>query len=217
MKQFLVIGAGRFGSGIIKELSEKKQDIVVIDLKESNLDEIDQYATHCIIGDFRNNDVLDELDIDEFDAVFIAIGTDAYSAILITKKVKERNAKKIIAKAITKEVGEILISLGADRVIYPEEEAGMKIARQELMTGVVEYFIITQNVSAVEMEVPEQLWGRTLGDLDFSKRYSLNVALILRNGEPLTAHFAETPFERGDYILIVGENTKIEKFKRKFH
>jgi len=217
MKQFLVIGAGRFGSGIIKELNAKKADIVVCDQDEKSLDEIDQYATHCVIGDFRDNDVLDQLDIDEFDAVFIAIGTDAYSAILITKKVKERNAKRIIAKAITKEVGEILISLGADRVIYPEEEAGMKIARQELMTGVVEYFVITQNVSAVELEVPEQLWGKTLGELDFSKKYSLNVSLILRNGEPLTAHFAETPFERGDYILIVGENAKIEKFKKKFY
>lgn len=216
MKQFLVIGAGRFGSGIIKELYNKKQDVVVCDQDEKSLDELDEYTTHCIVGDFRDNDVLEQLKIDEFDTVFIAIGTDAYSAILITKKMKERNAKRIVAKAISKEVGEILYSLGADRVIYPEEEAGTKIARQELMTGVIEYIEITKNVSAMEIEVPEQLFGKTLMELDFSRRFGLTVSLLLRNGEPLLSHLAETPFKEGDYILIVGENKKIDKFKKKF-
>ncbi len=211
-----MIGAGRFGSGIIKELHNKKQDVVVCDQDEKRLDEIDQFATHCIVGDFRDNDVLDQLNIDEFDGVFIAIGTDAYSAILITKKMKERKAKRIIAKAINKEVGEILYSLGADRVIYPEEEAGTKIARQEVMTGVVEYLEITKNISAIEMEVPEQLIGKTLSGLNFSRKTGLIVSLLIRNGEPIITHFAEIPFEKGDYIFIVGENYKIDKFKKKY-
>lgn len=216
MKQYLVIGAGRFGTGIIKELHREKQDVVVCDQDEKFLEEIDEYATHCIVGDFRDNDALDELNIDEFDAVFIAIGTDAFSAILITKKMKERKAKKIIAKAITKEVGDILYSLGADRVVYPEEEAGNKIARQEVMSGVIEYLEITSNVSAIEIEVPVQLYGKTLMELDFSRKFGLTVSLLLRGGEPLITNLAEIPFLKGDCILIVGENKKIEKFKKKF-
>lgn len=214
MKQYLVIGAGRFGSGIVKELSSKNQDVVVCDQNEKQLDEIDHYATHCIIGDFRENDIIDELNIEEFDTVFVAIGSDAFSAIMITKKVKERNAKRIVAKAITTEVGEILYSMGADRVIFPEEEAGIKIARQEMMTGVIEYLEITKNVSAVEIEVPEQLYGRTLLELDFSKRFDLTVSLIIREGEPLLVHYAKIPFKKGDYILLIGENKKIDRFKK---
>lgn len=216
MKQYLVIGAGRFGSGIIKELYSKKQEVVVCDLSEKKLDEIDQYTTYCFVGDFRDKDVLDQLHIDEFDAVFIAIGTNAYSAILLTKKIKERNAKRIIAKAITQEVGEILYSLGADLVVYPEEEAGKKIATQELMTGVIEYLEITEDVSVIETEVPEPLFGKTLMELDFSRKFGLTVSLILRNGEPVQTHLAETPFEKGDYVLIVGDNKKIDRFKKKF-
>ena len=216
MNQYLVIGAGRFGSGIIKELYNKKQDVVVCDQDEQLLEEIEPYATYCIVGDCRENDVLEQLNIQEFDAVFIAIGTDAYSTILITKKMKDRKAKRIIAKAISQEVGEILYNLGADVVVFPEEEAGKKIARQELMTGVVEYLEITEDVSVIETEIPEQLCGKTLMELDFSRRFGLTVSLIIRDGKPVKTHLAETPFQKGDYILVVGENKKIEKFKKKF-
>ncbi|MGM9922794.1 MAG: potassium channel family protein [Bacillus sp. (in: firmicutes)] len=216
IKQFLIIGAGRYGSGIVKELYKQRADVVVCDKDENRLDEIDQYATHCLVGDFKDNDVLDELKIEEFDTVFIAIGTDAYSAILITKKVKERGARRIVAKATNQEVGEILQSIGADRLIYPEEEAGRKVARQEMMEGVIEYLEITKNVSLIESEVPEMMLGKTLSELDFSRRYNLTVSLIIRNDEPLLTHFANVPFQRGDKILIVGENSKIEKFKKRF-
>jgi len=216
MKQYLVIGAGRFGSGIIKELYHHKCQVVVVDQDEKILDDIEPFTTHAIVGDLRENDVLDELVISDFDAVFVAIGTDAFSAILITKKLTERNAKKIIAKAINKEIGEILYSLGADRVIYPEEEAGIKIARQELMAGVKEYLEISKNVSAIEIEVPEQMIGETLSSLDFSRKYGLTVSLLIRNGEPVLTHFAEIPFQKGDSFFIIGENTKMNKFKKKF-
>ncbi|MCK2000356.1 TrkA family potassium uptake protein [[Brevibacterium] frigoritolerans] len=216
MKQFLVVGAGRFGGGIIKELYRQGCDVVVCDIKEKFLEEYDEYTTHAVVGDLRDNDVLNEFDIDEFDAIFVAIGSDAYSSILITKKVKDRGAKKIIAKATSKEVGEILENLGADRVVYPEEEAGIKIARQEMMAGVIEYFELTKEVSAVEMEVPQQMIGKTLMEMDFSRRFELTVSLVLRNGKPLLSHYAETPFEVGDCFLIIGENKKINKFKKKY-
>jgi trk system potassium uptake protein TrkA len=216
MKQFLVIGAGRFGRGIVKELNRHGQDVVVCDKSEKYLDEIDQFATHCIVGDFRDDDVLNELKIEEFDTIFIAIGTDAYSAILITKKMKDRKANKIIVKANNREVGEILTNLGADRIIYPEEEAGKKVARQEVMTGVIEYFEITKDVSAVEMEVPHQFHGKSLSKLNFSKKYGLTVSLVVRHGQPILTHFAEIPFEAGDFFLIIGENSKIEKFKKRY-
>ncbi|WP_019241404.1 MULTISPECIES: potassium channel family protein [Bacillus] len=215
MKQFLIIGAGRYGTGIIKELFKQNADVVVGDTDEKKLDEIDQYTTHCLIGDFRDNDVLDQIKIEEFDTVFIAIGTDAYSAILITKKMKERNAKRIVSKAINREVGEILQSIGADRVIYPEEEAGKKVARQEMMNGVLEYLEITKDVSIVEMEVPSRLFGKSLSELDFSRKYDLTVSLIIREDKPIVTHFANVIFQQGDRFFVVGENSKIVRFRKR--
>ncbi|MGN1400198.1 MAG: potassium channel family protein [Bacillus sp. (in: firmicutes)] len=216
MKQYLVFGAGRFGSGIVQELSAQNVQVVVCDSNERVLDEIDHLATHSIIGDFRDSEALDELNVEQFDAVFVAIGTDAYSAILITKKLKDRKAKRIIVKATSVEVGEILKSLGADHIIFPEYEAGVKIARQELMTGVKEYFEVTKDISAVEMEVPKIMVGQSLSSMDFSKKTDLTVSLIIRDGKPFREHFADVILMEGDQILIVGENKKIQRFKRKY-
>ena len=216
MKQFLVIGAGRFGAGLVKELSSQGAEVIVWDKNKKKLEEVEEYATHCFVGDLRENDIIDQMEIEEFDAVFTAIGTDAYSAILIVKKLKERNAKKIIAKAIKKEVGEILLALGASKVVYPEEEAGMKIARQEYLGEVKDFFEISRGVSAVEIPVPEQLWGQTLSGLDFSRKFGLNVSLLVRKEKAILSHFADLPFEEGDYLVVVGENKKIMKFRKKF-
>lgn len=215
-KQYLVIGAGRFAKGIIQELYAQKCDVVVCDKDEGPLEEVDDYTTHSIVGDLRENRVMDDLNVDQYDAVFVAIGTDAYSAILITNRLRDRNAKKIITKAVSREIGEILFNLGADQVIYPEEEAGMKVARQITMPNVLEYIEITKNVSAIEVKVPDELIGQTLLDLDFSRKYELNVSLILRKDSPILSRYAEVAFEKGDVILMVGENKKIDQFKRKF-
>ena len=216
MKSYLVIGAGRFGTGIVKELHKQHCEVVVCDKSERHLEDLEDYSTHAIVGDFRERDVLDELKIDQFNAVFVAIGSDAYSAILITKKIKERKAKKIIAKANNREIGEILQSLGADRVILPEEEAGRKVARQEMLTGVIEYIEITKDISAIEMEVPEMMHGRSLNEMNFSRKFDITVSLVLRNGEPILSHFADLKLQPGDDFLLIGSNTNIEKFKKKY-
>lgn len=217
MKSYLVIGAGRYGTGIVKELYKQNCEVVVCDKDEKSLEELEEYSTHAIVGDFRDNDVLNELQVNQFNAVFIAIGTDAYSAILITKKIKERKAKKIIAKAVSREIGEILSSLGADKIILPEEEAGRKVARQELMRGVIEYIEITKDISAIEMEVPELMYGKSLNEMNFSRKFDITVSLLLRKGEPILSHFADLPLQEGDDFLLIGANSKIDKFKKKYN
>lgn len=216
MKSYLVIGAGRFGTGIVKELYKQHCEVIVTDRSEKNLESLDEYSTHAIVGDFRDPLVLDELKIDQFNAVFVAIGSDAFSAILITKKLKERKAKKIIAKANNREIGEILKSLGADRIILPEEEAGRKVARQELLTGVIEYIEITKDISAIEMQVPETMHGKSLNELNFSRKFDITVSLVLRKGQPILSHFADLKLQEGDDFLLIGSNTSIEKFKKKY-
>jgi trk system potassium uptake protein TrkA len=216
-KQFLVIGAGRFGKGIIKELSKQKSNVIVVcDEDEKNLKEIEHCVEVAIVGNAKEDDILDELKVDTYDVIFIAIGTDAYSAILITKKIKDRNAKKIVTKATSKDVGEILKGLGSDRVVYPEEEAGKKIAKQEMFDGVIEYLQITDEISAVEVIVPETFWGKTLVEIDFSNKTGLTVSLILRNGKPIAEFFFREKMESGDLMIIVGEDEKINEFKKKF-
>lgn len=216
-KHFLVIGAGRFGKGIIKELSKQKSNIIVAcDENEKNLREVEHCVEIAIVGNAKDDEILEELNIESYDVVFVAIGTDAYSAILITKKLKDKKAKKIITKAVGKDIGEILVSLGSDRVIYPEEEAGKKVAKQEMFEGVIEYLQITDTIAAVEMKVPDSFVGKTLVEMDFSKKTGLTVSLILRDDKPIVEFFAREKLREGDLMVIVGEETKIAGFKKKY-
>lgn len=214
-KQFLVIGAGRFGRGIVKELDRLGHEVVVCDKEKSTLEELEEYTEYAVIGDLREEALLEDLNVNHFDVVFVAIGSDPLASILITRRLKERNVTRIVCKANTREVGGILESIGADLVIYPEEEAGHKAARREAMNGIIEYIEITKKIAAVETIIPEVLIGKTLREIGFSVKYEITVVLIIRNGEPIVANIGDVRFETGDCIFIVGEKSKIELFKKK--
>jgi trk system potassium uptake protein TrkA len=123
---------------------------------------------------------------------------------------------RIVCKANNREVGGILESIGADHVIYPEEEAGYKAARREAMSGIIEYIEITKNVAAVETEIPEKMIGKTLKELDFSRKYEITIFLVIRGGETIVSRIADVRFEKGDFIFFVGEKEQINLFNKKF-
>ncbi|UPM53411.1 potassium channel family protein [Gottfriedia acidiceleris] len=214
-KQYLVIGAGRFGRGIVKEFDRLGHEVVVCDKDKKTLEQLEEYTEYAVIGDLREESILEDLSVSQFDAVFVAIGTDSLASILITRRLKERKVKRIICKANNREVGGILESIGADLVIYPEEEAGHKAARMEAMSGIIEYIEITKNVAGVETVIPEKLVGKTLRDMSFSMKYGITVVLIIRDGEPMVSQIGDVVFKSGDLIFIVGEKSKIELFKKK--
>jgi trk system potassium uptake protein len=215
VKQFLVIGAGRFGRGVVKELDRLGHEVVVCDKDKASLEELEEYTEYAVIGDLREESILEDLNVHHYDAVFVAIGSDPLSSILITRRLKERKVQRIVCKANTQEVGGILESIGADLVIYPEEEAGHKAARREAMKGIIEYIEITKKVAAVETVIPEILVGKTLREIEFSAKYEVTVVFIIRNGEPIVSNIGDVRFESGDFIFIVGEKEKIELFKKK--
>lgn len=215
VKQYLVIGAGRFGRGIVKELDRLEHEVVVCDKEKGPLEELEEYTEYAVIGDLREESLLDDLNVQQFDAVFVAIGSDPLASILITRRLKERKVQRIVCKANNREVGGILESIGADLVIYPEEEAGYKAARREAMSGIIEYIEITKKVAAIETVIPEKLIGKTLREIEFSAKYEVTVVFIIRNGEPIVTNIGDVRFESSDYIFIVGEKEKIELFKKK--
>lgn len=216
-KKFLVIGLGRFGKSVVRELHAQGYSVVACDIKEENLQEISEYADITILGSAKENSILNDLNISSFNSVFVAIGEANDSAIYITKKLKDRECKEIIAKASDPETGEILEAVGADIVIFPEEDAGKRAAKRIVSKSILEHITINDSVSGIESKVPAEFWGRTLNDLNFTKKYGLTVALILRNDKPLLNHFAYEEFQTGDCFLLIGENRKIDKFKSKFY
>lgn len=214
-KRFMVIGAGRFGSAVIKELHRKKAEVVGVDLNKNLLEECSDYTSYSVVGNAKDSDVLTELEIESFDAVVVAIGEAFDSSILITKKLHDIGAKKIIAKATTKEMGEILRAVGATEVVFPEREGGFKTANLLCNASILEYFELNQYVSAIETVVPKSFVGKTVVELNLPKKHGLTIAALLRNGKPILDHLASVVVEKGDVILLVGENNAITMFKEK--
>jgi trk system potassium uptake protein TrkA len=128
MRQFAVIGLGRFGGNIAKTLAEKKCQVMAIDRDEGKVNDFQNLVSQAVCADATDIKVLQDTGVKEVDVAIVSVGSSIEASILITLALKELGVKKVIAKAITDEHGEILEKIGADRIIFPEKETGIKLA-----------------------------------------------------------------------------------------
>lgn len=218
-KRFLVIGAGRFGSSVIKELHTLGHEVVACDVNEDLLTSIDEYVNHSLIGDATDIRVLEELNATDFDAIVLSIGDNFEAAILILKNLKDMGCLQVYSKANDKKRGEVLSAVGADRVIYPEEETGIRIAKQLATPGMLEFIELAPNFGAMEVKVPESFVGKNLIELNFRRKYGLTVVMVskLNRKTPIVSPKPEIVFDEGDVIFVIGENDDLEKLQKKLH
>lgn len=216
-KRFLVIGVGRFGKSIVKELHAQGNEVVACDQEEHLLASIEPYVNHSIIGDATDINVLEEMNAKDFDSIVVSIGDNFEAAIMCVKNLKDMGCKNVLSKANDHKRGEVLSAVGADRVIYPEEETGTRVARQLANPGVLEYVQLAPNCSGMEMDVPESFYGKNLIDLDFRRKYGVTVVMISKKNIdfPIISPTPTTVFEQGDIFFVVGENEDLEKLQKK--
>lgn len=217
-KDFLIIGVGRFGSSVIRELKKQGHEIVACDTREQFLKQTDEYVNHSIIGDATDIHLLKELNVSDFDSIVVSIGDNFEAAVLIVNNLKNLKCKNVITKANDHIKGDILKRVGADEVIYPEEETGTRVARRLSNPGVLEYVQLAPQCSGIEMQVPEEFFGKTLVELDFRKKYEATVVMISKENEeyPDISPYPNTKLEKGDIFFIVGNTEALEKFKNKY-
>ena len=218
-KRFLVIGAGRFGSSVIKELHTLGNEVVACDLDEDLLLDVDDYVNHSIIGDATDSRVLEELNATDFDAVVVSIGDNFEAAILTLKNLKDMGCEQVYLKANDKKRGEVLSAVGADRVIYPEEETGIRVAKQLATPGMIEFVELAPNFGAMEVNVPESFYGKNLIELNFRRKYGLIVVMVskVNKATPIVSPKPELVFEEGDVMFVIGENDDLQKLQKKLH
>jgi trk system potassium uptake protein len=216
-KRFLVIGVGRFGTSIVKELHAQGNEVVACDREEGLLRKVDPYVNHSVIGDATDVNVLEDLNVTDFDSIVVSIGDNFEAAIMAVKNLKDMGCKNVYSKANDHKRGEVLAAVGADRVIYPEEETGTRIARQLANPGVLEYVQLAPNCSGMELEVPESFCGKNLIELDIRRKYGLTVVMISKKKEkfPIISPTPNTVFEPQDIFFVVGENEDLERLQKK--
>jgi trk system potassium uptake protein TrkA len=211
-KQFLVIGAGRFGSALATTLYQLGHEVVVVDTDEQAIEDIMGHVTHAVIADATDEHALRKLGCSNFDATIIAIGEDLESNILATVATKSVGAKQVISKAKNETAARILNRVGADLVVRPEHDMGVRLARQISAPDVLDTLKLGEHHGVMEVDVHENLAG-PLARLRLPNRFGVQVLTVNRNNQLIVSPSADFSLQVGDKVLLIGENSAIDKLR----
>ncbi|HET7658297.1 MAG TPA: TrkA family potassium uptake protein [Bacillales bacterium] len=213
-KQFAVIGLGRFGGAICNELARQGMEVLAIDKDEERVNDFSQIATHAVIADTTDEATLKSLGIRNFDHVIVAIGDNIQASILTTLILEELGVKHITVKAQNEYHGKVLQKIGADEVVHPERDMGVRIAHNMTSTSVLDYLELSDQHSIVEMVAGSKMDGKTLIDLDVRARYGLNIVGIKRQGEINVSPSATERILKGDILIVIGADEDIHRMEK---
>lgn len=212
-KQYVVVGLGRFGSSISKELIKLGHEVLGIDLDEEIVNEMSSQLTHTVVADATDEDVLKSLGIRNFDCAVVAIGDDIQSSILTAIVLKDLGVGQVVAKALSELHGKVLTKLGVDRVVYPERDMGIRVAHQLNMPNLLDYIEISKDYTIVELSVPKRLCGFTIQQLDPRAKYGCSVVAINKQSGIIIAPTAGDVVNESDVLVIIGTNGQIDEFE----
>jgi trk system potassium uptake protein TrkA len=211
-KQYLVIGAGRFGSSVATTLYELGHDVMVVDIDAALVQQISESVTHAVQADATSEAALSSLGIKDFDVIVVAIGHEIQSSIMTCILLIEMGARYVVAKAQTELHGKVLSKIGVNRVVFPERDMGQKLAHSLNAFNVIDLIELSADSSVVEVTAPAELVGRSLQELNLRARYGINV-IALRGKDGKTNIFpgAEDKINKDDLIVAVGNNKALKK------
>lgn len=210
-KQFVVIGLGRFGTSVAKNLSLSGHDVLAIDNLESAVQAIMNDVTHAVQTDAREEENLKVLGVRNFDVAVVAIGDDIQASILITLMLKEMGVKYVVAKAQNSLHGKVLERVGADRIIYPEKDMGARLAHNLVSANVMDFIELSPDYSIAEIKSPSKFVNKSLGELNLRALYGINVMAIKRGDTIIIAPGAEALIQGKDILVVVSHEKALAK------
>lgn len=215
MKQFAVIGCGRFGSSVAKTLYNEGHDVLVIDKDPVIVQEIADQVTYAVQVDTIDESALKSLGLTNFDVVIVSIGADIQASILTTLICKEIGVKKIIAKAQTEIHGRLLNKVGADSVVFPERDMGVRVAHNLVSPSILDYIELSPDYSIVEISVLDEWEGKSLLDLRLPSKYGVNILAIKHENDINISPNANYKIVLGDVLVVIGNNKDLSKFEER--
>lgn len=209
--EFIIIGLGRFGTSLAQTLIEDGHEVLAIDADFHRVQALANDLPHVVQIDATNIDALREVGADHFDTGLVCIGTDFESNLLATVLLRKLGVRRVIAKARTRTQRDILLQVGADEVILPEHEAGVRLARRLSAVDFVDYLEISPDTCVVEMLAPDRLHGQTLAEADLRRKYGLTVLAVRHGREVRVNPPPDEPIREGDELLVVGKMADAER------
>lgn len=212
-KSIAVFGIGRFGRSLALTLSESGADVMAVDGDESVIEKIADKVTYAITADLKSAEAIQALGLEEMDAVVVAMGSDLKASIMSVMVSKELGVPFVMAKAADDRMGAILTKVGADKIIYPEEETGIRTARVLASDTFAELFDIDDNLSIIEMKPKKDWIGKNLIELNLRGRFNVNVIAIKDANKMQSSIDPKKPLDAEDTLYVIVDKKDIRNIQ----
>ena len=214
MKSYIVVGLGRFGSGVARELCRLGCEVLAMDVSNELVSQVANDVTHAVVGDGQDKEVLRALGAGEFDCAIVAIGGDLSASVLATMNLKELGILKIVCKAHDETHRRVLEKLGADQVVIPEQEQASRLARSLSSPNVLDYIELSDEYGIIEVPAPINWEGKSLRELNVRAKLGLNILAIRRGGTFNVSPAADFAFAQGDIMVVLGNSKALKKVQK---
>ena len=212
-KTYAVFGLGRYGLSVAKELVNNGAEVIAVDLDENVVNTVSNELPYCKCADTTDSEVLKRLGISNVDIVIVAMAGNIESSVMTVMQCKELGVPTVIAKCSNEIHFKILTKVGADKVVFPEKDSGIRMAKNLLSSGFVDAIELSNDVSMIELDIKKEWVGKNLLELSFRKKYSLNVIAIKEKGKININIEPSTPLNDDMKLIVIGNKNKILKLK----
>ncbi|MBE7092060.1 MAG: TrkA family potassium uptake protein [Clostridiales bacterium] len=210
-KTYAVLGLGRYGRAVAEELVNSGAEVLAVDSNQSNVDSAIETIPVCKCADITEPEAIKRLGISNIDVVVVAMAGNLEASVLAVALCKEAGVKTVIAKCANELHQKILNRVGADKVIFPEKESGIRLAKNLLSSGFLEMIELSDKVSMVEINIKDQWVGKTLAELNLRKKYLINVVAIKQGNKIDTAFDPSVPLEKDMELIVIADTAKLQK------
>lgn len=212
-KTYAVFGLGRYGMAVASELEARGAEVIAIDNDPAAVEEAASSLTVCKCADITDRKVVEQLGIANVDTVIIAMANSFEASVMATMLCKELGVPTVIAKCSNELHRQILRKVGADRVVFPENDSGIRLARNLLTAGFIDMMELSGKVSLVELEVRDEWAGKSLAEMNLRKRYAMNVVALRHGNAVSTAIDPNAPLQKEQTLIVIAETDRLERLK----
>lgn len=212
-KIYAVFGLGRYGTAVAKELVDNGMEVIAVDVEQKLVNDAAAYLPVCKCADVTDAEVIARLGIASVDTVVVCMASNLEASVMAVMLCKEAGVKTIIAKCANEMHQKILFRIGANQVVFPEKESGIRLAKNLLSSGFIDLFSLSDDVSVIEIDVKDEWKGKNLIELNLRKKYGFNVVAVKKGTEVNAAVNPETVLDTDMTLIVIANNSMLAKLK----
>ena len=212
-RTYAVFGLGRYGQAVANQLVEGGMEVLAVDKDQGIVNDLAAVLPVCKCADVTDPEVIARLGVADIDTVIVCMASSLEASVMAVTLCKEVGVKNVVAKCASEMQQKILLCVGADEVVFPEKESGVRLAKNLLSSGFIDMISLSKDTSIVEIEVKPEWVGKNLIELDLRKKYGFNI-IALREDKNVTVDIdPEDPLEAHVTLIVLAKTAKLAKFK----